>query len=213
LEATSKKPPIAPETMAWRKNTKDKIRIWKRKEKRKLRSYVLFTLSHLKLKLTLTFKRGMVTVGAAAIAWYPTPMPFASNDWVYGIASIKALFGGLPFLPSTNSAGRPSMTYGKLLVWDKLIFSMMATDHKQPKTNKLIKSKTAENLKLWQLCIPLRWVDHMKEASLILPTQNIFPNISVTTKLEAETRIRLNQLISIHYEQIKVSKGMFGLKI
>ena len=53
----------------------------------------------------------------------------------------------------------------------------------------------------------------MKEASLILPTQNIFPNISVTTKLEAETRIRLNQLISIHYEQIKVSKGMFGLKI
>lgn len=64
----------------------------------------------------LTFKRGMVTVGAAAITWYPTAWPLANNDWVYGIASIWILLGGWPFLPSTNSAGRPSMTLRKMSV-------------------------------------------------------------------------------------------------
>lgn len=74
LKATSKKPPIAPETIAYN-YAADRVR-----EVPYFQKPYMFPRISQKVAVTPTFKRGIVTVGGAAFAWYPTATPFANSD-------------------------------------------------------------------------------------------------------------------------------------
>lgn len=69
--ATSRNPPIAPETIACNP-------IPKGDEKEDVYKNVCLHIQNIVMEIT--FKRGIVTVGGAAFAWNPIAIPFASSD-------------------------------------------------------------------------------------------------------------------------------------